>query len=243
MAILHPISTNFTIRQQYDFEIIQCDEKEFFEWLVIKRLCFGNDTFYYQNDRVIKELGIKKHRLETIKGNFISLGLIVEQKGWCKTTHYTINNDFIKSFLERSLKPENKKYIIREVLKLKFNNTKELTEWEKEEAVELLSKLNDEYNTRRRLYAEEKDNKFQYSYTEIPANETEIKQLLSLRYYVGNDKLILNSFISFIDDIIKGVQDPTSPIALFTKHDKEKGGYPKFDYHLNKFNNGYSIKI
>ncbi|GEM_PF-6338934 len=241
MAGYYPISTNFKTLSQYDFEKVAVDEILFFEWLMIKRLCFGDETFFYQRERVEKEIGIKKARFETIKGIFIDLGLIVEQKGWNHTTHYTVNDEFVNAFLTKGLKPDFKDYVTKEILNLKFNEGKKLSDMEKADANFLLKQLNGVYNDRRKIYSDKPGNNFEYSYTQLPANEKELGQLLLLKYTINNDRTIINSFTSFIDSVIEGAEgNVISPISLFTKVDKEKGAFPKFDYHLSYYNQRYS---
>lgn len=66
---------------QYDSNFFVCDERVFFEALIIKYKKSNFTSFYWSKEKIFKELGIKKDRAEKIISRFKELGIIsVENK-------------------------------------------------------------------------------------------------------------------------------------------------------------------
>lgn len=66
---------------QYDSSFFVCDERVFFEALLIKYKKSNFTSFYWSKEKIFKELGIKKDRAEKIISRFKELGIIsVENK-------------------------------------------------------------------------------------------------------------------------------------------------------------------
>ena len=103
------------------------DEIVFFEWLVIKRISFGTDTFFYQQRRVTEEIGIKRTRLETLRKLFINLGLVVEYGNVFNTATYTVSLVFIANFIKYGVKKEFQETRSLNIDKLHFNTKKPLS--------------------------------------------------------------------------------------------------------------------
>ncbi|MDR7208409.1 hypothetical protein [Flavobacterium piscis] len=61
--------------QRYNSTFFSCDERIFFETLLIKFHSYGFKSFYISYPTVQKELGIKKDRLITISKKFHNLGI------------------------------------------------------------------------------------------------------------------------------------------------------------------------
>ncbi|WP_312900567.1 hypothetical protein [Chryseobacterium taichungense] len=73
--------TRFLNFMQYDSNFFVCDERVFFEALLIKYKKSKFTSFYWSKEKIFKELGIKKDRAEKIISRFKELGIIsVENK-------------------------------------------------------------------------------------------------------------------------------------------------------------------
>lgn len=103
----NPLSLNFEALGQYDFSKLIIDEAVFFEWLILKRWAFKNESFYYQQKRVISEIGVRRRRLTTIKNKFIDLyGLESKTQGQQNITYFTVKDSFIKNFIKENIQPD-----------------------------------------------------------------------------------------------------------------------------------------
>ena len=121
-VVSHPLCVNFKTLAQYDMNKINIDEIVFFEWLNVKRLSFGEDEFFYQNKRVIDELGIKRYRLDGIKKKLQQLGLVIEQKGNNNTSHYLVTPEFIETCVNEYVHTEYRRNTLEQLLNLDFKN-------------------------------------------------------------------------------------------------------------------------
>ncbi|MEG2309139.1 hypothetical protein [Chryseobacterium sp.] len=65
---------------KYDSNFMSCDERVFFEALIIKYKKSDFTTFYWSKERIFTELGIKKDRAEKIITRFKELGIISVEK-------------------------------------------------------------------------------------------------------------------------------------------------------------------
>lgn len=73
--------TRFLNFMQYDSNFFVCDERVFFEALLIKYKKSNFTSFYWSKEKIFKELGIKKDRAEKIISRFKEMGIIsVENK-------------------------------------------------------------------------------------------------------------------------------------------------------------------
>lgn len=61
---------------EYDSNFFSCDERVFFEAIIIKYKSFDFKPFYWSKQIIFDELGIKKDRADKIISKFISLGLL-----------------------------------------------------------------------------------------------------------------------------------------------------------------------
>lgn len=72
--------TRFLTFIKYDSDFISCDERVFFEALLIKYKKSGYKSFYWSRERIFKELGIKKDRADKIISKFKDLGIMTVKK-------------------------------------------------------------------------------------------------------------------------------------------------------------------
>jgi len=72
--------TRFLTFIKYDSNFFVCDERVFFEALLIKYKKSSFTSFYWSKERIFKELGIKKDRAEKIISRFKELGIISVEK-------------------------------------------------------------------------------------------------------------------------------------------------------------------
>ena len=84
--------------QRYNSHFFDCQERVFFEALLIKQKSFKYKPFYYSCSEIFKELGIKKDKVYSIQKKFIELGIISTSKKTgivnnkpAQITYYTIN--------------------------------------------------------------------------------------------------------------------------------------------------------
>lgn len=121
--------------QKYNSDLFNCDERVFFETLLIKFHRFGFIPFFLSYITIQKELGIKKDRVLTISKKFKALGFLkteiktslIEERP-SQVTYYNIDAskvmellpeiyikehlDFIKRDIEKYLEPALKKEIV-----------------------------------------------------------------------------------------------------------------------------------
>lgn len=102
--------TMFGIRlltfQRYDSTFFSCDERVFFETLLIKFHSYHFKPFYISYPTIQKELAIKKDRLVTISNKLQSLGIVTTEIKKSKidgrpsqVTYYDLNTDRIIELL------------------------------------------------------------------------------------------------------------------------------------------------
>lgn len=65
---------------KYDSNFFSCDERVFFEALLIKYKKSDYTTFYWSKNRIFNELGIKKDRADKIINKFKTLGFLTTEK-------------------------------------------------------------------------------------------------------------------------------------------------------------------
>ena len=72
--------TRFSTFMKYDSNFFSCDERVFFEALLIKYKKSDFKTFYWSKQRVFDEIGVKKDRTDAIIKKFIALGILTVKK-------------------------------------------------------------------------------------------------------------------------------------------------------------------
>lgn len=112
-----PFSVNFETLQQYDFLKTTFDEVLFYEWLVTRTKILRVDKFYYQQEKIMFETGLKRRRLETLKSSFIKrFHLKVEHGGQNNTTFYTVSEVFVRNFILANVKEDMRDQVLLKVL-------------------------------------------------------------------------------------------------------------------------------
>ena len=232
----HPLSINFKTFRQYDFCSATLDQIVFFEWLLLKKAFYGN-TFFYQQKRIINELGIKRNRLETIKGQFIELGLEVEQKGFNNVTHYCLSSKFIKAFIRSNVKAEYQQSLLRSALEFEINSEETLNENDLEITKIVVKELNRIYNERRELKSTDIK---KLTDTELPVNGKTLKQINRLLDHYS-ERAIFNSFIAFCDDQLDKKDHAHHMLNNFSAFNKKEGKFGNIEWWLSKFNREYVV--
>jgi hypothetical protein len=237
----HPLAINILKIQEYDFSKTKLEEIVFFEWLVIKRISFGTDTFFYQQRRITEELGIKRTRLETLRKLFVSLGLVVEYGNVFNTATYTVSLVFINNFIKYGVKKEFQKPKSLNIDKMHFNTKKPLSIKDRKKIKCLLNDLNEVFNERREFY-NNKNNEKEFTDTGLPVNEKSYQQLNQLCKVYENG-VIRNSFISYCDDVIvyKDRIVKANMTNHFSSYDFTTERFEVFERHLNNYNLHYGI--
>lgn len=235
----YPISVNFLTLQQYDLEVTKIDEVIFFEWLVVKRLCFGNETFFYQQIRVVRELGIKRSRLESIRKKFSNYGLTIELNGPNNVTNYHVDDKFISTYIKEHVKKKFQKNLLKRVLKLDFSSNKSISNDDQQEVLFLINELDHVFNLRRQLNSNELRS---YSDTELPRNKKSYTNLYKLlqRY---NPEVILHSFTAYCDSILTNEDTSLHMLNNFSSYNHQDDSFPVFERYLTRFNSQYSIQL
>ena len=239
--VSYPLCVNFKTFIQYDISKINIDEIVFFEWLIVKRLSFGSDEFFYQNERVIKEIGIKRHRLEVIKNKFCLYGLIIELKGNNNTSHYLVNPEFIKCFVNEHLLNEYRANTLKQLLTLDFKNEIKVSKVTKNRIIKFIkTELEIVYNQRRKDNIVITEGKKFLTPSGLNHNKKTYQQfsLLMSRY---SNHIIKNSFICFIDMVITGEDNCNHILNNFSSFNRAKDSFPIFENRLNTFNNQYAM--
>ena len=67
---VHPLAINILKLQRYNSDFFNCEERTFFEYLIIKGMAFKNKEFFHSSETIYIETGIKKHSLKTIIKRF-----------------------------------------------------------------------------------------------------------------------------------------------------------------------------
>lgn len=235
----YPLSVNFKTLQQYDLKKTGIDEILFFEWLIVKKLSFGSDEFFYQNNRIFNEIPIKRHRLDKVKVKFICYGMEKETKGFSNTTNYLITDEFIENFVKIHLLPEFRKNTLKELLSLDFKYEIKVSKAEIKRIIEIIDHLEMIYNDRRERYID-KNTARTLSKTGLSHNNKTYQQfkLLTNRYEL---KTIENSFVCFVDDLINRHDYTSHVLNNFSSYNRAYDSFPVFEARLNKFNLNYSI--
>lgn len=238
----HPFAVNSLLLQEYDFNKTKNDEVLFFEWLVIKRISFRRETFFYQQRRVFDEVGIKRARLETIKSKFIDYGLVIENEGFSNTCHYTVSLEFISNFINIGVKKQFQKQKLACIATMDFNKEKPLSQTVRKKTELLISRLNSVFNERRELYSD-KNTEIQYTYSSLAINEKSYKQLSRLKSIYDNET-IENGFTAYCDDVIQFKDRVSSShmVNHFSSYDLSAQKFPLFERYLHFYNQNYSIK-
>lgn len=235
---IHPLAVNFKKLRKYNFQRAGIDEILFFEWLIVKQKSFGDQNeFFYQTNRVIKEIGIKRSRLETIKSKFLDYGLIIENKGPLNTTHYLVTIDFIGNYVQDHILPEYQEVYLGQVRTINFKGRGNLSEIDVEETLILINDLNSIYNDERRMFnkingeAQSLDIKLDY-------NDKTIYQcnLLRERY---DEQTIFRVFEIFVEFLLEEKDSTTHLLNNFSSYDNHLNGFPVF----SRYNRIYSQSV
>jgi len=237
----HPLAINILKIQEYDFSKTKLEEIVFFEWLVIKRISFGTDTFFYQQRRVTEEIGIKRTKLETLRKDFVKLGLVVEYGNVFNTATYTVSLIFVNNFIKYGVKKEYQKPKSLNIDKLHFNTKTPLAPKDRKRIKSFIDDLNEIYNSRREIY-NTKNNDQEYTYTGLPVNEKSYQQLNELCKVYENE-VIRNSFISYCDEVItyKDRVVKANMTNHFSSYDFITERFEVFERHLHYYNLNYVV--
>lgn len=237
----HPLAFNILKLQEYNFKKTKLDEVVFFEWLVIKRISFGTDTFFYQQRRITEELGIKRTRLETLRKLFVNLGLVIEYGNIFNTVTYTVNLLFIDNFIKYGVKEEYQNEKSLNIDKLHFNTKKLISKKDRNKIKLLLNDLNEIFNDRRKTYNNENSDK-EFMLTGLPVNEKSYQQLNTLCKVYENE-IIKNSFISYCDEVILYTDRivKANMTNHFSSYDFVTERFEVFEKHLHNYNLNYAI--
>lgn len=236
MVMKHPLATNFKKLLQYDFEFTKLDEAIFFEWLIVKQKSFGEgNPFFYQNRRVIKEVGIKRNRLNSIKSKFLDYGLFIGCTGFLNTTHYLVEYDFIEQFIYNHVKYEEQGRMLKNIRHLNFKGENNLSKLERERAIQFIQDLNEVCIKRKAFHVNYGNIKVDLSKVELPYNGKSIYQLhlLCKRY---NKEVIIQTFQYFVNAMLLEEDSTTHLLNNFSSYDTQRDGFPVFD-HYNRLVN------
>ena len=237
MTMKHPLATNFKKLLQYDFGVTKLDEVIFFEWLIVKQKSFGDgNPFFYQNRRVIEELGIKRNRLKSIKSKFLDYGLNIHCTGLLNTTHYLVEYDFIEQFIKNHVKHEEQYEMIKNIRFLNFKGENNITKYEREQVIQFIQILNKICKSRKTFHRDFGNIKDDLSEVELPYNGKSIYQLhlLCKRY---SKEVIVQTFGYFIDAMLLKEDDTPHYLNNFSSYDAQKDGFPVFDHYDRLANN------
>lgn len=231
MIMKHPLATNFKKLLQYDFEFTKLDEAIFFEWLIVKQKSFGEgNPFFYQNRRIIAELGIKRNRLNSIKSKFLDYGLSIGCAGFLNTTHYLVEYDFIEKFIYDHVKYEERSRMLRNIRHLNFKGENNLSKQERVMVTHFIHELNEVCKTRRAFHFNYGNIKDDLSEFELPYNGKTIYQLhlLCKRY---SKEVIITTFQSFVDAMLLEEDYTSHLLNNFSSYDKQRDGFSVFDHY------------
>ncbi len=236
----HPLCLNFKVLAQYDLTKLSIDEVVFFEWLVLKRNFFGDEKFFYQQQRVIDEIGIKRRRLTTIKAKFIDeYCLETETEGKQNITHFSVKNIFISNFVEENIKEEHKNDLLFRLLNFQFKgDVQNLTKAQESYVLQLINDLINIYNTAREQETERNQDRG-LSHTELPHNKTTKMQLARL-LKAYDFQSIKYSFKAFAESLIANQDHTYHVLNNFSTYKKENESFPVFERYLEIFNRKYS---
>lgn len=127
---LHPLSINISKLQKYDFTKFSIDEILLFEYLILYSSFCGFKEFYRSNSNILRDINLKRSRLEKAKKKFIKLGFLkIEIKGLPAVTYYFIDYNILITKLDSIYKPEYIKEIISNLKEFyKNKKTKKVNE-------------------------------------------------------------------------------------------------------------------
>lgn len=225
----------------YLLENISIDEVIFFEWLILKKASFGSEKFFYQQNRLMNDLGVKRSRLETIKSKFIDeYGLIIEKGGFNNVTHFIVNEFFIRAYVKENIKNSIQKDHLKILLSFKISANKSNQSIDPEYIENLIYDLTQIYNEARERQ-NFKNPEEQLNATELPFNKKTKNQLTELaRNYETNT--IKNAFLAYSEAIVNKIDYSNHLLNNFSSYDHGTESFGVFNRYLEKFNRDYSIK-
>ncbi|MBO0323676.1 hypothetical protein J0X14_15305 [Muricauda sp. CAU 1633] len=235
----HPLAVNFKKLLKYNLNVFSIDEVLFFEWLIVKQKCFGDDFFYYQTKRIIDEIGIKRSRLETIRAKFLDYGLMIERRGALNMTHYYVNYDFISNLAGDMIRRIYLEEFLSEVRTLNFKDSKSISEEEREMTLALITRMDSVYNECRHVYNSLNHGSDLTLNANLDYNNKSLYQmnLLRLRYNVDT---ILETFGFYIDNLLDEKDYTPHALNNFSSYDSQLDGFPVFSHYCNKIFNDRS---
>lgn len=235
----HPLAVNFKKLQKYKLTEAKIDEIIFFEWLIVKQKSFGDgNEFFYQQHRVLEEIGLRAARFRAIREKFQELGLEYEVKGNNNMTYYTLTPEFIEAAVTEYVRSEFKEATIRQIVELKVRYNRELSKKEEQRVESLILEIKKQYSIQvREAIRNPKNADIELT---IPHNDRTVYQLSTLmkRY---SDNAILDSFRAFTDGVIEGDQKPKNVLNNFTTFNSETNSFPVFDHYTLAFNMQYFV--
>lgn len=109
--------TRFTTFIKYNSSFFSCDERVFFEGLLIKFKRFDFKPFYWSKETIFKEIGVKKDRATKIIERFSKLGIIsteirksVVDNRPQQITYFNVNSERILELVSQIFISHNENY-------------------------------------------------------------------------------------------------------------------------------------
>lgn len=110
--------------QKYNSTFFSCDERVFFETLIIKFHAFDFKPFFISYNEIFRELGIKKDRVHSISKKFQNLGFLKTkivtryiEKGPSQITYYFLNVDKIMELIPQIYIGDNSREMDNDIKK------------------------------------------------------------------------------------------------------------------------------
>lgn len=235
------------------------DELIMFDWLVVKQIAFNYKPFHYSQSRVEEETRIHRIRQEAIIKLFTSLGFLTTEIKINSVTrgrvrYYSVNFKLLSDsdILQEIIRPETtlfhdfRVYFDFHAKQQKKSKSEELKPADKinhEAANRIYKLLNETYEARRIYYNDggmtSKKPERTKSEIQLQRNKPIDRKMAKLaeRY---NDNSIENSFIAYVDDILRGNKKPDNLMYYFLSYEEVLDSFGIFDHYLNIFTLKYS---
>ena len=187
--------------------------------------------FFYQTNRIISEIGLKRTRLETIKAKFVDYGLIVERKGPLNKNHYLVTKEFMINYISDYVKKPYQEKFLEGILNLDFKSNEVITNDEKYHTFKLLEDLNNIYNAKTFSHISDANEVYEAK-LELDYNKKTIYQLNLMRKKYEL-QTISRTFECFIDALLNGNDSTSNILNNFTSYDEYQEDFPVFIHYNN----------
>lgn len=228
----HPLAINILKLQRYNSDFFNCEERTFFEYIIIKGMAFKNKEFFHSSETIYIETGIKKHSLKTIIKRFENLDIIsVVIKGMPRVKNFTVNYSTIIRLTPQIHQLAENGKLLADYCKLLAENSQEKNNNKNNKK----EKYSNESESELKLFLFNECLKDENSYQNINLDYNEDELLLATKehdieeickyasQYIFNEKKPLKDFFTFeMDNKLKYIKDEKRQEQFYDEQNEEE---------------------